>query len=37
MQQNHIITINQLIENELAYFMHRLDHTAIGWPGLAKK
>ena len=26
MQQNHILTINQLFENELACFMHRYDH-----------
>ena len=26
MQQNHILTINQLFEIESAYFMHRYDH-----------
>ena len=26
MQQNHILTINQLFETELACFMHRYDH-----------
>ena len=26
MQQNHILTINQLFEIELACFMHRYDH-----------
>ena len=26
MQRNHILTINQLFENELACFMHRYDH-----------
>ena len=26
MQQNHILTINQLFENELACFMHRYDY-----------
>ena len=31
MQQNHILTINQLFEIELACFMHRYDHGNCHW------